>query len=38
MGSRENVLRRENGQLRKAFRKIVLDQKVLLAKNPSDFF
>ena len=38
VGSREDVLRRENGQLRVAYRKIVLDQTVLLAKNVSNFF
>jgi 3-phenylpropionate/cinnamic acid dioxygenase small subunit len=38
IGSREDVLRRDNGQLRVASRKIVLDQTVLLAKNLSNFF
>jgi len=38
VGSREDVMRRENGQLRIASRKIVLDQNVLLAKNLSNFF
>ena len=38
VGSREDVLRRENGQLRVAYRKVVLDQTVLLAKNVSNFF
>ena len=38
VGSREDVLRREDGQLRVAYRKIVLDQTVLLAKNVSNFF
>ncbi len=38
VGSREDVLRRENGQLKVAYRKIVLDQTVLLAKNVSNFF
>ena len=38
VGSREDVLRRINGQLRVASRKIVLDQTVLLAKNISNFF
>lgn len=38
IGSREDVLRRVNGQLRVASRKIVLDQTVLLAKNLSNFF
>ncbi len=38
VGSREDVLRREEGQLRVAYRKIVLDQTVLLAKNVSNFF
>jgi 3-phenylpropionate/cinnamic acid dioxygenase small subunit len=38
VGSREDVLRREGGSLRIAYRKIVLDQNVLLAKNLSNFF
>ena len=38
IGSREDVLRREAGQLRISSRKIVLDQNVLLAKNVSNFF
>ncbi len=38
IGSREDILRRVNGQLRVASRKIVLDQTVLLAKNLSNFF
>ena len=38
VGSREDVLRREDGQLRVAYRKIILDQTVLLAKNVSNFF
>ena len=38
VGSRQDVLRRINGQLRVASRKIVLDQTVLLAKNVSNFF
>ncbi len=38
VGSREDVMRREGGQLRVAYRKIVLDQTVLLAKNVSNFF
>jgi 3-phenylpropionate/cinnamic acid dioxygenase small subunit len=38
VGSREDVLRRVNGQLLVASRKIVLDQTVLLAKNVSNFF
>jgi len=38
VGSREDVMRRENGQLRIASRKIILDQNVLLAKNLSNFF
>ena len=38
VGSREDVLRRENGQLKVAYRKILLDQTVLLAKNLSNFF
>ena len=38
IGSREDVLRRVDGQLRVASRKIVLDQTVLLAKNLSNFF
>ena len=37
-GSREDVLRREEGRLRVARRKVVLDQTVLLAKNVSNFF
>ena len=38
VGSREDVLRREAGKLRICYRKIVLDQNVLLAKNISNFF
>ncbi len=38
VGSREDILRREDGRLRIACRKIVLDQTVLLAKNVSNFF
>lgn len=38
VGSREDVLRREAGRLRISYRKIVLDQNVLLAKNVSNFF
>ena len=38
VGSREDVMRREGGQLRVAYRKIILDQTVLLAKNVSNFF
>ena len=38
VGSREDVLRREAGYLRISYRKIVLDQNVLLAKNVSNFF
>ena len=38
VGSREDILRREDGQLKVAYRKIVLDQTVLLAKNVSNFF
>ena len=38
VGSREDTLRRVGGRLRIAYRKIVLDQTVLLAKNLSNFF
>ena len=38
VGCREDVLRREAGKLRICYRKIVLDQNVLLAKNISNFF
>ena len=38
VGSREDILRREAGHLRISYRKIVLDQNVLLAKNVSNFF
>ncbi len=38
VGSRQDMLRRVNGQLRVASREIVLDQTVLLAKNVSNFF
>ena len=38
VGSREDVLRRDGGQLRISSRKIILDQNVLLAKNLSNFF
>ena len=38
VGSREDVLRKVAGQWKVAYRKIVLDQTVLLAKNVSNFF
>ena len=38
VGSREDILRREDGKLKVAYRKIILDQTVLLAKNVSNFF
>ena len=38
VGCREDVLRREGGGWKVAYRKIVLDQNVLLAKNVSNFF
>lgn len=38
VGSREDILRQEDGQWKVAYRKIVLDQNVLLAKNISNFF
>ena len=38
VGSREDVLRREGDSWKIAYRKIVLDQNVLLAKNVSNFF
>ncbi|MDP6496805.1 MAG: 3-phenylpropionate/cinnamic acid dioxygenase subunit beta [Dehalococcoidia bacterium] len=38
VGSREDIMRREGGQLRISYRKIVMDQNVLLAKNISNFF
>ena len=38
VGSREDSLRREAGQLRITSRRILLDQNVLLAKNLSNFF
>ena len=38
VGSREDVLRREGDSWKIAYRKIVLDQNVLLAKNLSNFF
>jgi 3-phenylpropionate/cinnamic acid dioxygenase small subunit len=38
VGRREDVLRKENGDWKIAYRKIVLDQNVLLAKNVSNFF
>ncbi|GIT42528.1 MAG: hypothetical protein Ct9H300mP11_04640 [Chloroflexota bacterium] len=38
VGCREDVPRRESGELRILSRKIVLDQNVLLAKNISNFF
>lgn len=38
IGSREDVLLREAGELSISSRKIVLDQNVLLAKNVSNFF
>ena len=36
--SREDTLRKVDGQWKIAYRKIVLDQNVLLAKNVSNFF
>ena len=38
VGSREDILRQEGGGWKVAYRKIVLDQNVLLAKNVSNFF
>ena len=38
VGAREDVLRREGGSFKVAYRKIILDQTVLLAKNVSNFF
>ena len=38
VGSRQDVLRKVGGQWKIAYRKIVLDQTVLLAKNVSNFF
>ncbi|MEE8466536.1 MAG: 3-phenylpropionate/cinnamic acid dioxygenase subunit beta [Dehalococcoidia bacterium] len=38
VGSREDILRQEGGQWKVAYRKIVMDQNVLLAKNISNFF
>lgn len=38
VGQREDVLRRVEGQWKVAYRKVVLDQNVLLAKNVSIFF
>ena len=38
VGARRDVLRRVNGSLRIARRKLILDQTVLLAKNISIFF
>ncbi len=38
VGRREDTIRRENGALRIARRKIILDQSVLLAKNLTMFF
>ena len=38
VGSRQDVLRKVDGQWKVAYRKIVLDQTVLLAKNVSNFF
>jgi len=38
VGKREDILRKEGGQWKVAYRKIVLDQTVLLAKNVSNFF
>ena len=38
VGCREDILRKEGGQWKVAYRKIVLDQTVLLAKNVSNFF
>ena len=38
VGSREDVLRRVGDDFRIAYRKVTLDQNVLLAKNVSNFF
>ena len=38
VGSREDILRQEGGGWKVAYRKVVLDQNVLLAKNISNFF
>ena len=38
VGSREDILRKVDGEWKIARRKIVLDQNVLLAKNVSNFF
>jgi 3-phenylpropionate/cinnamic acid dioxygenase small subunit len=38
VGCREDTLRREGGGWKIAYRKIVIDQNVLLAKNVSNFF
>ncbi len=38
VGSREDLFRKEDGVWKIAYRKIVLDQNVLLAKNVSNFF
>ena len=38
VGSREDVLRKVDGEWKIAYRKIILDQTVLLAKNVSNFF
>ncbi len=38
VGSRQDTLRKVDGQWKIAYRKIVLDQNVLLAKNVSNFF
>ena len=38
VGSREDTVRKTDGQWKIAYRKVVLDQNVLLAKNVSIFF
>ena len=38
VGCRQDILRKEGGKWKVAYRKIVLDQTVLLAKNVSNFF
>ena len=38
VGNREDILRREGGTFKIAYRKVTLDQNVLLAKNVSNFF
>ena len=38
VGRREDVLRRVGGDFKIAYRKVTLDQNVLLAKNVSNFF